>query len=120
MHYKCKNTISSNPLMNQFANRSLLLDGISIEKSLITRDEGLPKIDITHIVRHLVTIGSLKNGERPLIILANNALMFTNDPNLQETLKEIIEKLENHYEGVLIQYIINDFPDEIKKKVMNS
>jgi hypothetical protein len=91
------NGVVSIPAMNTFANRSLLLNGMAIDTSLVPRNEGNSKIDIVHMVHYLESLGILKNGERPLIIFVNNALFYVNNSGIMESLKEILEELEKSY-----------------------
>lgn len=57
-------------------------------------------VDVSNLLAQLETLGRLEQtGERPLIIIAQNALLQVDGTTLGTMLKEIIRELEEHYGG---------------------
>jgi hypothetical protein len=63
----------------------------------LPRDEGGRLVDLKIILMHLEPQGRLKDGVRPLMVIAQNALGTVTGTALGDTLEDIANKLEDFY-----------------------
>jgi hypothetical protein len=69
-------------------------------------------VDLTNILTELDSLGRLREtGERPLIILAHNALLHVEGTALGGTFKWVIGELEEHYGGDTPSMSLPDTPE---------
>jgi V8-like Glu-specific endopeptidase len=93
-------TLSQVPATVNRDGRTALLIGLppNISAGLNRSDNCIT--DLTNIITQLDRLGRLeKTGERPLIVVAGNALMHVEGTETGRAIKEIIQELEQHYGG---------------------
>ncbi len=86
---------------NEFSGRTALMRGIPehIIASL-NRSSTSQYVDLSNLIPQLNGLGRIVNtGERPLLIVAQNALMQVDGTTLGEELKRFIKELEDYYGG---------------------
>jgi endonuclease G len=86
------------PTAATFAGRTALLDGLphNIEVGL-DRSENNRFTDITNLIDQLEQLGRLKNGERPVVIVAHNAWRLTRGTELGTRLEQLRTEIEKRY-----------------------
>src|SRR5215213_4083483 len=78
----------------------------------LNRDANNRRVDLIHLITQLERLGRLvATGERPLIIIAQNALPYVDGTALAETLKAIIQELEEHYGGEAPSALLPPIPE---------
>jgi len=89
------------PATSSKSGRDSLLFGIPPNLVLsLNRSENIPYADIAGLMTQLDGLGRIEStGERPLIIVAQNALNQSRGSELGRKFQEIIDSLEAHYGG---------------------
>jgi len=103
--------LSQVPSADDRVGRTALLDGIphNIRAGLNRSDN--PFVDLTNIVNQLDQLGRLDNGERPVVMLVNNAWRMTRGTELGRRLVELQGEIEKRYgfEAPLVE--LTDTPE---------
>lgn len=97
---KLVQALASVPATYDAEGRNALLLGLPPNVIASLRRSNGQLADLTIIITQLQGLGRLENtGERPLIIIAQNALLQVAGTSLGEDLKTIIQDLEHYYGG---------------------
>jgi V8-like Glu-specific endopeptidase len=90
----------------EYAGRTALLAGLPPNIIAGLNRSNACITDMTNIITQLEQLGRLdRTGERPLMIIAGNALMRVEGTDVGRTIKKVTQELEQHYGG--------DSPSEI-------
>jgi V8-like Glu-specific endopeptidase len=88
------------PMMEQYAGRSTLLQGLP--PAPLLRSEGFAQVDLNHIVNGLQQLGRLtaQGGTRPLIVVVDNALQYAPaGGEVAQEFEEVKRLLAEYYGG---------------------
>jgi endonuclease G len=85
------------PIAESRDGRTALLDGIPHDIRIGLNRSDTPYIDLTRLIDQIDQLGRLDNGERPVVILTNNAWRMTRGSELGRRLEELVAEIEKKY-----------------------
>jgi V8-like Glu-specific endopeptidase len=99
-HRRIVQTLLDVPSADSVEGRSALLIGLPSNITAALNRSSSAIVDVTNIITQLDRLGRLRDtGERPLIIVAENALRQVNGTDVGRTIEEIVQELGHHYGG---------------------
>lgn len=104
--------LSAVPATVNMEGRNALLIGLPSNVVTALNRSDNQMIDLTNIATQLDRLGRLeKTGERPLIIVAENALIQVEGTDAGRAIKEIVQELDHYYGGDLPSDLLPAVPE---------
>lgn len=114
LHRKLRQALLSLPNTATMEGRTALMIGIPPTIIAALNRLNNQAVDLDQILIQLDNLGRLaKTGERPLIIVAQNALDYAFGTDLGSTFQEIIQELEKYYGGEQPSEVLPAVPERL-------